>query len=145
MKYVRKQFVSNFIQSSIRIDMSVSNKASLFKLGDTIKLVSMVKLLHSNVIVVSSEIFLWHSSFSTRSVNEMVRGGDICISGNTKRHYYRDDDDVAEKEEEQHVLAFTPLVSGEYYASTCVCISSLDGGEHRTVWWSGVLSLDVSE
>ena len=139
----------HFIQSSIRIDMSVvSNKASSFKVGDTIKLVSLVKLLHSNVIVISSEIFLWHSSFSTRSMNEMIRDGDICISGNTKRHYYRrDDDGVSEKEEEQqHALAFTPLVSGQYYASTCVCISSLDySGEHRVIWWSGVLSLDVSD
>ena len=40
---------------------------------------------------------------------------------------------------------YTTCFWSNAYASTCVCISSLDGGEHRTVWWSGVLSLDVSE
>ena len=136
----------HFIRPPIRIDMKVSNKkdASLFKIGDTLQLTSLVKLLNSNVIVLSSEIFIWHSSSSARSIQEMVSVGDICVSGNTKRNYCCDDEDEEQHEPLKHLLAFTPLVSGQYYASTCVCISTKDDAEkHRAVWWNGILSLKV--
>ena len=62
-----------------------------------------------------------------------------------QKHKQEDDEDEEQHEPLEHLLAFTPLVSGQYYASTCVCISTKDAEKYRAVWWNGILSLKVCE
>jgi hypothetical protein len=142
-------------RSPVRIFMNISGDSDDdFRIGDTIKLVSNIKILDSYMTLRSSEIFLWRPSSSSMSLEEMIDVGDIVVSGNTKRTCFgseslsssKHDSSEASRVEEKHTLTFVPLVSGQYYASTrvsLICTEKGGYGEDRTIWWNGVVEVEV--